>query len=109
MSPRVLLLDEPASSLTPNEIEHVKALILRLRRNGIAILLIEHVLPFADVLTPNLHEAECITGIHITSVEDMERAAQKRQEKEAACRARLRDMEEAHRRELLEKYGGGAV
>lgn len=45
MSPRVLLLDEPASSLTPNEIEHVKALILRLRRNGIAILLIEHVLP----------------------------------------------------------------
>lgn len=38
--------------------------------------LIEHVLPFADVLTPNLHEAECITGIHITSVEDMERAAQ---------------------------------
>lgn len=39
--------------------------------------LIEHVLPFADVLTPNLHEAECITGIHITSVEDMERAAQK--------------------------------
>jgi len=39
----------------------------------------------------------------------MERAAQKRQEKEAACRARLRDIEEAHRRELLEKYGGGAV
>lgn len=37
--------------------------------------LIEQVLPFADVLTPNLHEAECITGIHITSVEDMERAA----------------------------------
>jgi branched-chain amino acid transport system ATP-binding protein/branched-chain amino acid transport system permease protein len=45
MSPRVLLLDEPASSLTPNEIEHMKALILKLRRNGIAILLIEHVLP----------------------------------------------------------------
>ncbi|TPI09621.1 ABC transporter ATP-binding protein [Mesorhizobium sp. B4-1-3] len=45
MSPRVLLLDEPASSLTPGEIEHMKTLILGLRRRGIAILLIEHVLP----------------------------------------------------------------
>jgi branched-chain amino acid transport system ATP-binding protein/branched-chain amino acid transport system permease protein len=45
MSPRVLLLDEPASSLTPTEIEHMKTLILRLRTAGIAILLIEHVLP----------------------------------------------------------------
>lgn len=45
MSPRVLLLDEPASSLTPGEIEHMKALILKLRAGGIAILLIEHVLP----------------------------------------------------------------
>jgi branched-chain amino acid transport system ATP-binding protein/branched-chain amino acid transport system permease protein len=45
MSPRLLLLDEPASSLTPQEIEHMKALILSLRDTGIAILLIEHVLP----------------------------------------------------------------
>lgn len=45
MSPRVLLLDEPASSLTPGEIEHMEALILGLRQRGIAILLIEHVLP----------------------------------------------------------------
>ena len=45
MSPRVLLLDEPASSLTPDEIEHMKKLILKLRRSGAAILLIEHVLP----------------------------------------------------------------
>lgn len=45
MAPRLLLLDEPASSLTPQEIERMRALILRLRRQGIAILLIEHVLP----------------------------------------------------------------
>jgi branched-chain amino acid transport system ATP-binding protein len=45
MSPRVLLLDEPASSLTPDEIQHMKKLILKLRQGGIAILLIEHVLP----------------------------------------------------------------
>ena len=37
MSPRVLLLDEPASSLTPDEIEHMKKLILKLRRSGVAI------------------------------------------------------------------------
>jgi branched-chain amino acid transport system ATP-binding protein len=45
MSPRVLLLDEPASSLTPDEIEHMKKLILKLRQSGVAILLIEHVPP----------------------------------------------------------------
>jgi branched-chain amino acid transport system ATP-binding protein/branched-chain amino acid transport system permease protein len=45
MAPRVLLLDEPASSLTPGEIEHMRRLILKLRQSGIAILLIEHVLP----------------------------------------------------------------
>lgn len=45
MSPRVLLLDEPASSLTPDEIEHMKKLIFKLRRSGVAIVLIEHVLP----------------------------------------------------------------
>jgi branched-chain amino acid transport system ATP-binding protein len=45
VSPRVLLLDKPASSLTPDEIEHMKKLILKLRKSGVAILLIEHVLP----------------------------------------------------------------
>lgn len=45
MTPRLLLLDEPASSLTPGEIERMREVILRLRADGIAILLIEHVLP----------------------------------------------------------------
>ncbi|MGE4548367.1 MAG: bifunctional hydroxymethylpyrimidine kinase/phosphomethylpyrimidine kinase [Intestinibacillus sp.] len=51
-------------------------------KNGDALMapssvgaLIQHVLPLADVLTPNLHEAECITGIKIATVDDMERAA----------------------------------
>lgn len=39
--------------------------------------LIEHVLPLADVLTPNIPEAECITGIKIECAEDMEEAARK--------------------------------
>ena len=44
LDPRVLLLDEPASGLTPQEIDRMRALILHLREMGIAILLIEHVL-----------------------------------------------------------------
>lgn len=35
----------------------------------------EHILPYADVLTPNLHEAECITGHAINTPEQMEAAA----------------------------------
>jgi len=44
LDPRVLLLDEPASSLTPQEIDRMRTLILRLKERGVAILLIEHVL-----------------------------------------------------------------
>lgn len=39
--------------------------------------LIETILPLADVLTPNIPEAERITGMEIRSVTDMEAAAQK--------------------------------
>lgn len=44
LDPKVLLLDEPASSLTPDEIDRLRALILQLREMGLAIVLIEHVL-----------------------------------------------------------------
>jgi branched-chain amino acid transport system ATP-binding protein len=44
LDPKVLLLDEPASSLTPDEIDRLRALILHLREMGLAIVLIEHVL-----------------------------------------------------------------
>ena len=39
--------------------------------------LIEHVLPLATVLTPNIPEAECIAKMKIESVDDMEQAARK--------------------------------
>lgn len=39
--------------------------------------LIEHVLPLATVLTPNIPEAECIAKMKIESVADMEQAARK--------------------------------
>ena len=39
--------------------------------------LIEHVLPLADVLTPNIPEAECIADMKIETPADMEEAARK--------------------------------
>jgi len=39
--------------------------------------LIEFILPRAEILTPNLLEAELISGLKINSLEDMKRAAQK--------------------------------
>ncbi len=43
--PRLLLLDEPASSLVENEIDWVRDTISNLNGTGMTILLIEHVLP----------------------------------------------------------------
>lgn len=44
LDPEVLLLDEPASGLTVQEIERMNALIRTLKRLGMTILLVEHVL-----------------------------------------------------------------
>lgn len=44
LDPQVLLLDEPASGLTVQEIERMNALIRHLKGLGMTILLIEHVL-----------------------------------------------------------------
>ena len=54
LEPKVLLLDEPASSLTPHEIERIRALILRLKAGGMSILLIEHVLPLLTAVSDHL-------------------------------------------------------
>ena len=42
--PRVLLLDEPMSGLTPREVSEAVALVRRLRERGLTIVLVEHVL-----------------------------------------------------------------
>lgn len=54
LDPSVLLLDEPASSLTPNEIERMKALIMSLNEVGMTILLVEHVLPLLTGVSDRL-------------------------------------------------------
>ena len=54
LQPRLLLLDEPASSLTEIEIARMQALIERLRDGGVTILLIEHVLPLLTAVSDRL-------------------------------------------------------
>lgn len=44
-APRLLMLDEPASGLSPPEVRALAALIRSLNRDGLTVLLIEHVLP----------------------------------------------------------------
>ncbi len=44
LSPKLLMLDEPASGLTKPEIEALIALIRRIAASGVTVLLIEHVL-----------------------------------------------------------------
>jgi branched-chain amino acid transport system permease protein len=54
-SPRALLMDEPAAGLVAGEIETLGTLILQLREQGLAIVLVEHhmdlVMQVADVVT----------------------------------------------------------
>lgn len=40
--PRLLLLDEPASGLNPKETDDLAALISRIRKDGVTVLLVEH-------------------------------------------------------------------
>jgi branched-chain amino acid transport system ATP-binding protein len=54
MSPRLLLLDEPASGLTKPEIGQAIGLVRRIAAQGITILLIEHVLTFLITLSNRL-------------------------------------------------------
>jgi branched-chain amino acid transport system ATP-binding protein len=54
MKPRMLLLDEPASSLTKPEIDNTIDLIQRTAARGITILLIEHVLTLLMRLSQKL-------------------------------------------------------
>ncbi len=54
LDPKILLLDEPAASLTEGEIDRMRRLIVKLRDAGITILLIEHVLPLLTSVSDRL-------------------------------------------------------
>ena len=73
-----------AGKLLQYKPEHVVIDPVMYAKNGCPLMdpsavdaLIETILPLADVLTPNIPEAERITGMEIRSVTDMEAAARK--------------------------------
>lgn len=54
MQPKMILLDEPASSLTKPEIDETVRIIRNINQRGVAIVLIEHVLPVLLSLSERL-------------------------------------------------------
>lgn len=73
-----------AGKLDQYQPEHVVIDPVMYAKNGCPLMnpdavgaLIELILPHADVLTPNIPEAECITGMEIHNSADMEEAAKK--------------------------------
>jgi branched-chain amino acid transport system ATP-binding protein len=54
-NPRFLLMDEPTEGLSPYLVEELKALIVSLRQNGLAILLVEQNLAFAVEVADFVH------------------------------------------------------
>lgn len=54
LEPKVLLLDEPASSLTVDELARMRQLIVDLKSSGLTILLVEHVLQLLMAVSDRL-------------------------------------------------------
>jgi branched-chain amino acid transport system ATP-binding protein len=54
-APRLLLLDEPVAGMNPEEAAELRELVLRLRQEGLTILLIEHDMPFVMTLCDYLY------------------------------------------------------
>ncbi|HHW82529.1 MAG TPA: branched-chain amino acid ABC transporter ATP-binding protein/permease, partial [Actinomycetales bacterium] len=54
-NPQILLLDEPAAGLNPQEVDHLSALIRRIRDTGVTVVLVEHhmklVMAVSDAVT----------------------------------------------------------
>lgn len=53
--PRLLLLDEPVAGMNHDEAETIRTLMLRLRQDGLSILLIEHDMAFVMNLCDHLY------------------------------------------------------
>jgi branched-chain amino acid transport system ATP-binding protein len=62
-APKLLLMDEPAGGLTPREIDRVIEVVESVRRRGVTIVLIEHVMRFLTRLSSRvmiMHHGEKI-------------------------------------------------
>jgi len=69
--PRLLLLDEPYAGLTPSEGAHFGDLLQRIRKKGVTICLIEHVMRFVMAVCDRivvLHHGEKIAEGQATAV-----------------------------------------
>jgi branched-chain amino acid transport system ATP-binding protein len=53
--PKLLLLDEPVAGMNHDEAETIRTLMLRLREEGLSILLIEHDMAFVMNLCDQLY------------------------------------------------------
>jgi branched-chain amino acid transport system ATP-binding protein len=52
--PKLLMLDEPMAGLTPTEVEEMSALLQRIRKMGITIFIIEHILQAVMTLSDRI-------------------------------------------------------
>jgi urea transport system ATP-binding protein len=55
IQPKLLILDEPTEGIQPNIVHEIGDVILRLRGEGITVLLVEQKLPFARRVASNFH------------------------------------------------------
>jgi branched-chain amino acid transport system ATP-binding protein len=68
VEPRVLLLDEPTEGLQPSMIDQIRQVVLRMRNEGVAVILVEQrvdaILSLADkvVFIENGRNLETVTG-----------------------------------------------
>ncbi len=53
--PKVLLLDEPAAGMNPNEVGEMMALIHRIRDRGLGVILIEHHMKLVMEISDSIH------------------------------------------------------
>jgi branched-chain amino acid transport system ATP-binding protein len=74
LEPRLILLDEPASGMNPEESDHMMQIISRLRGTGITILLVEHnmqvVMGISDYILVLDHGVEICEGTPDTVCSD---------------------------------------
>jgi branched-chain amino acid transport system ATP-binding protein len=72
-NPRVVLLDEPSEGVAPVIVEQMAAMILKLKRAGIAILLSEQNLHFAELVSDRVYVLEKGQVVHADTMHDFAR------------------------------------
>jgi branched-chain amino acid transport system permease protein len=78
-SPRVLLLDEPASGLAPEEVDRLGSIVRALAEAGVTVVLVEHNFRFVTAIADAVHVLELGSLIFSgtpTEVKDDDRVAQ---------------------------------